>query len=144
MSELYKAGFLLRVLAGILDSIIVFTPITLIVLFMTGDFSLKWTQGVIFNILYLIYLTFLPTVWKGYIIGKRIVNIRIEKLNGESLKILDMIKREIIGKFVLGYVTFGLTTIVSALMVLLRKDKRAIHDFLAGTQVTSELENSKK
>ncbi|MER2079703.1 RDD family protein [Psychrobacillus psychrotolerans] len=70
---------------------------------------------------------------------KRTVNIRIEKLNGKRLKISDTVVREILGKFVLGYATFGLTIIASALMVLLRKDKRAIHDFLAGTYVTSEL-----
>lgn len=138
MSELYKATFLLRALAGILDSVIVFTPIALILLFITGDLSLEWTQWLIFNILYLIYLTFLPIIWRGNVIGKRIVNIRIRKLNGERLKVFDMIMREIIGKFILSYVTFGLTIIVSALMVLLRKDKRAIHDLLSGTQVSSE------
>ncbi|ESU34110.1 hypothetical protein G3A_02745 [Bacillus sp. 17376] len=98
MSELYKAGFLKRVLAGILNSLIVCTPIAVIVLLMTGDFTLKWTQGVIFNILYLIYLTFLPTVWKGYIIGKRIVNIRVEKFNGDSLKISDRIAVKFVKK----------------------------------------------
>ncbi len=80
----------------------------------------------------------MPIIWRGKVIGKRILNIRIEKLNGESLSISDMIMREIIGKFILSYVTFGLTIIVSALMVLLRKDKRAIHDLLSGTQVSSE------
>ena len=139
MSELDRAGLLLRVLGGVLDSVIVITPIALIILFVTGDFSLQWTQGLIFTIPYLLYLTIVPTVWKGYVIGKRTVNIRIEKLNGKRLKISDTVVREIIGKFVLGYATFGLTIIASALMVLLRKDKRAIHDFLAGTYVTSEL-----
>ncbi|MFE8699820.1 RDD family protein [Cytobacillus sp. FJAT-54145] len=137
MSELYKASFLLRVAAGVLDSIIVFTPILFTIFLITGDFTLQWSQGVIYNVPYLLYLTVMPTIWKGNVIGKRIVNIRIEKLNGESLKISDMIMREIIGKFILGYVTFGLTTIASALMVLIRKDKRAIHDLLAGTQVSS-------
>lgn len=33
----------------------------------------------------------------------------------------------------LGFITLGLTRIINGLMVLLRKDKRAIHDFLSGT-----------
>ncbi|MER2079704.1 hypothetical protein [Psychrobacillus psychrotolerans] len=70
MSELDRAGLLLRVLAGVLDSVIVITPIALIILFVTGDFSLQWTQGVIFTIPYLLYLTIVPTFWGGYVIGK--------------------------------------------------------------------------
>ncbi|XQY92201.1 RDD family protein [Metabacillus sp. HB246100] len=138
MSELYKGGFFIRVLAAILDTLLIMIPIAMITYFITGDVSLKWTQGVFFTIVYFIYLTVLPIVWKGYVIGKRIVNIPIEKLNGDRLKMSDMILREVVGKFVLGYVTFGIATVVSGLMVLLRKDKRAIHDFIAGTQVSSK------
>lgn len=44
-----------------------------------------------------------------------------------------MFLREVIGKFLLSYITFGVATIVS--MVIFRKDKRAIHDFIGGTYV---------
>jgi uncharacterized RDD family membrane protein YckC len=35
-------------------------------------------------------------------------------------------------------ITLGIAVIVSAFMIGLRKDKRAIHDFIAGTYVTYE------
>ena len=104
----------------------------------TGEISIDWTQGLAFNLTYLFYLTFLPVYWNGYVIGKKIMNIRIVKLDGTDLSLSDMVMREVIGKVLLGYATFGITTVISGMMVLLRHDKRAIHDLLAGTFVENE------
>jgi uncharacterized RDD family membrane protein YckC len=51
--------------------------------------------------------------------------------------------REWVGKFLLPFITFGITTIISIFMVIFRKDKRAIHDFLAGTYVSFQKESVK-
>lgn len=45
--------------------------------------------------------------------------------------------RTIIGGIIY-WITFGIGTIVSLFMVLLREDKRAIHDLIAGTYVKSD------
>lgn len=137
-SELERAGFGIRILAGIVDSIIIILPIGMMIYLITGEISIDWTQGLAFNLPYLFYLTFLPVYWNGYIIGKKIMNIRIVKLDGTDLSLSDMVMREVIGRVLLGYATFGVTTVISGLMVLLRHDKRAIHDFLAGTFVENE------
>lgn len=137
-SELERAGFGIRILAGIVDSIIIVLPIGMMVYLITGEISINWTQGLAFNLPYLFYLTLLPVYWNGYVIGKKIMNIRIVKLDGTDLSLSDMVMREVISKVLLGYVTFGVTTVISGLMVLLRHDKRAIHDFLAGTFVENE------
>jgi uncharacterized RDD family membrane protein YckC len=70
-------------------------------------------------------------------VGKRIVGIRIVKVNGERLGIGAMIMRSFVASLIYG-VTLGIALIISAIMVGTRKDKRAIHDFLAGTYVTSD------
>lgn len=137
-SELERAGFGIRILAAIVDSIIIVLPIGMMIYLITGEISIDWTQGLAFNLPYLFYLTFLPVYWNGYVIGKKIMNIRIVKLDGTDLSLSDMVMREVIGKVLLGYATFGITTVISGLMVLLRHDKRAIHDFLAGTFVENE------
>lgn len=46
-----------------------------------------------------------------------------------------MIKRDLITGLVYG-LTLGIAIIVSACMVGIREDKRAIHDFIAGTYVS--------
>jgi uncharacterized RDD family membrane protein YckC len=78
-----------------------------------------------------------PIYWSGYTIGKRIMGIRIVKVNGEKLGFGAMFLRAIVASLVY-VVTLGIALIVSAVMVGVRQDKRAIHDFIAGTYVTTE------
>ncbi|MYL31475.1 RDD family protein [Halobacillus halophilus] len=136
--SLDRAGFGMRLLAGVLDTLIIVIPIGVVVSLYTGTPSLNWTQGFTWNSLYLLYSIILPVIWGGFNIGKRLVNIRIKKTNGKELNLADMFFREFIGKFLIGYVTLGLSTVVSVFMIVFRKDKRAIHDFAAGTFVSNE------
>ncbi|ESU33866.1 hypothetical protein G3A_04290 [Bacillus sp. 17376] len=71
------------------------------------------------------------------------MGVRIAKVNGEKLGSGTMLMRTIVAGLV--YVlTLGLGAIVSAFMVGIREDKRAIHDFIAGTYVTYEKPNEIK
>ena len=45
-----------------------------------------------------------------------------------------MLMRVIVAGLVYG-ITFGIGFIVSVIMVAVREDKRALHDFIAGTEV---------
>ena len=83
-----------------------------------------------------LYTLIVPILWYGYTVGKRIMGIRIVRVDGEKLGIGTMLLREFVAGIVY-IVTLGLGMIVSAFMVGLRKDHRAIHDFIAGTYVTS-------
>lgn len=49
-----------------------------------------------------------------------------------------MIMREVIGKHILVLASFGISVLISGLMVILREDKRGIHDFIGGTYVSKE------
>lgn len=127
------AGFGIRFAAGLLDALIIGIPLTIISYMITGDFNGDiWTS--IINILYSLVL---PVVWFGYTVGKKIVGVRIAKVNGKKLGISTMLLRTFVAALVYG-ITLGIGLIVSAFMVGLREDKRSIHDFIAGTYVTYE------
>lgn len=63
------------------------------------------------------------------------MKIHIERIDEKPINFWTMIKREVIGKQLLAYVSLGIAPILSAFMVGTREDKRAIHDFIAGTHV---------
>lgn len=130
------AGFGSRLAADILDTIILIVPISIILYYVTGNFSFEWAQHFQWIVINVLYLTIVPVIWKGYVIGKRICKIRIKQINHRQVDLYHMFLREVIGKFLLSYITLGVTTIISIFMIIIRKDKRAIHDFIAGTYVS--------
>lgn len=125
------AGFWIRLLASILDGLIIGIPLTIIGYLISGDL-----EGDPFtSILSTLYTLLLPVFWYGYTVGKKIMGIRIAKVNGEKLGIGAMLLRNIVAGIVY-IVTLGIGLIVSAFMVGLREDKRSLHDMIAGTYVT--------
>jgi uncharacterized RDD family membrane protein YckC len=124
------AGFWIRLLASILDSVIITLPLSYLI-------AGTWEGNILSNTLSILYFLILPIVWFGYTIGKRIVGIRIVKVNGEKLGFGTMLMRVIVAGLIYG-ITLGIAAIVSAFMVGLRNDKRSIHDLIAGTYVTYE------
>jgi len=78
--------------------------------------------AVMFNI-YLIYT-------RGYSLGKKVFNLRIEKEDGSKLDIVDVVLREILGKFVSGLV-LGL----GFLLIVIDAKKQGLHDKIAHTVV---------
>jgi len=126
------AGFWRRFVAMIIDGII-YMIIGLLFLWIND----KDTRESINSIIQLVYETVLPIVWFGYTLGKRALGIRIVKKDGSIPTIGTMLLRNIVGGIVYA-ITFGIGAIISAIMVGVREDKRSIHDFIAGTYVTSD------
>ncbi|MDG5786077.1 RDD family protein [Evansella sp. AB-P1] len=129
------AGFWIRLLANILDGVIM--TFVLIFLWLT-------LYGQVFNetftfveLISPLYYLILPVIWYGYTIGKRIVGIRIARVDGEKVGIGTMLLRNVVAAIVYG-LTLGIGIIVSAFMIGIREDKRAIHDFIASTYVTHD------
>ena len=125
------AGIWVRLLAMILDGLIIGIPLAVIGYLMTGN----WEENPLTNAVSFVYSLLLPVFWYGYTVGKKILGIRIAKVNGEKLGIGAMLLRNIVGGLVY-VVTLGIGAIVSAFMVGLREDKRSLHDMIAGTYVT--------
>ncbi|RXT14938.1 RDD family protein [Ammoniphilus sp. CFH 90114] len=129
MSE-KRGGFWRRLAAGLVDGI-------LIGLFCYG-ITVGMDQGTANateTVVNLLYATLLPLVWGGYTFGKRLLYIRIARTDFLPLSLGTMLLREVFGKMILSLITFGITVIISAFMILLREDRRAIHDLIAGTYV---------
>jgi uncharacterized RDD family membrane protein YckC len=127
------AGFWIRLAANVLDTIVVMIPLSVISFLITGT----WQGDIYTSIISFLYSLILPVIWTGYTVGKRIVGIRIMKVNGEKVGIGTMLLRVVVAGLIYG-ITLGIAALVSAFMVGLRKDKRAIHDLIAGTYVTYE------
>jgi uncharacterized RDD family membrane protein YckC len=127
------AGFWKRLAANLLDGIIVGIPISLIGYLITNSWEENWFT----SLANIVYALVVPAVWSGYTVGKKLLGIRIAKVNGGKVGIGTMFLRSIVGSLVY-VITLGIGLIISAIMVAAREDKRSIHDFIAGTYVTTE------
>ncbi|MGP3785526.1 RDD family protein [Paenibacillus sp. 1A_MP2] len=129
---MYKAGFWIRLGASILDAIIIALPLMVFAGLITGNFD---SDEPIAKILSALYSILLPVFWYGRTIGKRICGIRIRKYDTqEPPGIGTMLMRVVVAGLVYA-ITFGIGFIISVFMVAIREDKRALHDFIAGTEV---------
>ncbi|MCJ0932502.1 RDD family protein [Virgibacillus halodenitrificans] len=132
------AGFQVRFLATILDVIIMSVTVGVLSYFLYGvafQDELRWVEAIepLYNLL-------LPVIWGGYTLGKRMTHIHIIKMTGEKITLWSMFLRYIVSGVVYG-LTLGVAVIVSAFMVGIREDNRAIHDFIAGTRVVYDTKN---
>ena len=135
MNVKFPAGLGVRFLSRLLDSLFFMLVGGIITYLFKGEFSIKWQEGRTWELIYTLYLTIVPVIWGGYIIGKRILKIKIKRMDNEKLTMKNMILREIVGFYLIGLVTFGIANVVSAFMIGFREDKRGIHDFIGGTYV---------
>lgn len=124
-----EAGFWIRFGALLLDAIIIGIPLAVISAILTGgEYDLR-------NFFSLLYSLLLPVVWGGYTIGKRICGIKIRKVHDHSPPgIGTMLLRNVVAGLIYA-ITLGVGLLISALMVGLSENKRAIHDYIAGTEV---------
>ena len=136
------AGFWVRLAAYVIDSIIVFFGLLFVRLFLSGIMSVlsdTWIGGNIlfhytlkdillygFQVLYFILCTYLT----GTTLGKRAMNLRVVSADGQKLTILNVVYREMIGRFLcslsvgIGYIIAGVD-----------REKRGLHDILCDTRV---------
>lgn len=139
---IFPAKLWQRFFARIIDGLIVGVPIVFILSFTVGyDFVIDPGANFIFNILMLLlvtaYMICVPVIWYGWTIGKRLMGIRVTHVNGTEVSWQTMIKRELF-ILVVYTVTLGLFLLLSCVMTITRKDKRALHDLMAGTKVPDE------
>lgn len=130
-----RAGLGVRVVASFLDFVILVTIIASVTYFLTGSFSFSFANGIAWQSIYTLYLVVIPIIWSGYIIGKRMCHIQVKRVDNGNVKLSNMFMREIVGFYLIGALTFGVSILVSAGMIMFREDKRGIHDFLGGTYV---------
>ena len=156
MNEVRYAGFWIRFLASLLDTLFLALPVGIVIYFLSDgnwfDFSqyqqnimmamsgnthaldsqpktsLKWE--LLFEIATLIVTMLFWKKWQGATPGKRFVGIKI--VDASSYEDIDN-QQAIIRSF--GYIASTFSFLIGFLMVAFRRDKRGLHDLLAGTIV---------
>ena len=156
------AGFFIRFIASFLDTLFLALPVGIVVYFLSGgewfDFATYWqniqlamtgnphaleTQPqtsfgweLVFEMSVLVVTILFWEKWGGTTPGKRFVGIKIV-----DAKTYDEISNKQAITRSLGYIPSTLLFGIGFLMVLFRKDKRALHDLLADTIVVHENKN---
>ena len=155
--EVRYAGFWIRFIASFMDTLFLALPIAVVVYFLSDgnwfDFSqyqqniqyamsgnaqkalasqpqtsLKWE--LLFEMAVLVITMLFWKKWRGATPGKRFVHIKI--VDAKTFKDVDN-KQAITRSF--GYIVSTFVLLIGFIMVAFRKDKRGLHDFLAGTVV---------
>ncbi len=141
--ELTYAGFWVRLAAYCIDSIVVFLALLAVRLFLSGFASLlegtplggpvifQYTLTdiliYVFQVLYFILCTWLT----GTTLGKKVMNLRVVSAQeGGSLRLLDVVYRETVGRFLC-----GLSVGIGYMVAGWDGQKRGFHDMLCDTRV---------
>ncbi len=71
--------------------------------------------------------------------AKKMLKLRIVDLKtGAPATMQQMLMRELLGKYVLGSVTSGITTLIGAIMILVQPSRQGVWDYLSRTTVVRE------
>ncbi len=157
MNEVRYAGFWIRFIASFLDTLFLALPVAIVIYFLSDgnwfDFSvyqqniqyamsgnaakalatqpqtsMKWE--LLFELSVLIVTILFWRRWRGATPGKKFVHVKIVDAN--TLEDID--NKQAITRS-LGYIVSTMVLLVGFIMVAFRKDKRGLHDLLAGTVV---------
>lgn len=141
--EVTYAGFWVRLAAYLIDSILVFAALLIARLILSGlmgalkdtvlggnllfQYNLKDIVLYVLESVYFILLTY----YTGTTVGKRLLNLRVIRADGEEkLSLLPVIYRETVGRFL-----SGIICCLGYLLIGVDKEKRGLHDILSDTRV---------
>ncbi|MGM0878049.1 MAG: RDD family protein [Bacillota bacterium] len=130
MNQYKAAGFWIRLGSIIIDGLLLIPLYLICMLLGVSDIATE----IFVNSIDFLYYLIIPVIWSGFTVGKRVVGIQIVRTDGKKVGIGTTLKRYILASLVY-VVTLGIAFIISVFMIGLRKDKRSIHDLIAGTQV---------
>ena len=157
MDEVKYAGFWIRFVASFLDTLFLALPLAVAIYFLSDgnwfdfsvyqqnmqyamsgnaqkalasqpELSLKWE--LLFEVSVFIVTIMFWRKWRGATPGKKFVHIKI--VDSKTFDDIDN-KQAITRSF--GYIVSTFALLIGFFMVAFRKDKRGLHDLLAGTSV---------
>lgn len=136
-----KTKGILRILCGIVDFLIIMVPIQFI---MMGIFQVSMRQAdLFFQLLYAVYGALL-TEYMGMTIGKYFGRLRVLDTSGAKPALLYVGLRELT-KAIYFIPYIGWTVgFISILMMLIRQDGKALHDFVGNTTVVYNWQTENK
>jgi len=126
-----------RILAYLLDSLIIFLYLLAVMLFLTSldlDPGDSWAMYLLASLPGFMYYVLLETFWDGQTVGKYTLKTRVVKLDGSKASFSNYFVR-----WILRIVDISLTTGgVAVLSILIRGNGQRVGDIAAGTTVISE------
>lgn len=137
-----RARFADRFFANIVDGVIVVTPLRLLLFALTTFLHSSYVpllNLIIFLFVYLWYFSYFPYKNNGQTLGKKWLKMRIANLDGNNLSLGHFVARDIVKNGTVFIATiffgnYGMLWLVTYLIAL-TKDRRALHDIIARTQV---------
>lgn len=138
-SKQYKyAGFWMRFWAYIIDVIVVFSINGIVLsplLFVNDGAQIEisyWTlNGILAGVIYYAYFLVMTKIF-GQTIGKMILGLKVIRENDEPLTWLDLIFREVVGRFL--HNVFMILKLLY-LVVAFSNEKQGVHDMIGNTRV---------
>lgn len=119
-----KATFTKRVIAYLLDTIVVVIPVLLLAVLFDPYFDSRLLSAFTEPVSFIYYVT-LEGTRKQRTIGKRIMNLKVIKTNGEKMDLMTSLARNV-GKLLISFTyTHGI------LCLLIPGERQAIHDKFA-------------
>jgi uncharacterized RDD family membrane protein YckC len=124
-----KAGFWIRVVAFIIDSIIVGVVNSIIAALLSSSTSGRTGIQTLLGIIYFTYFWSANSPWPGQTVGDKLLNLRVIRTDGSDLTIVQAFIRYV-GLFVSFLVIF-----IGVIWVAFDPNKQGWHDKIAGTYV---------
>jgi uncharacterized RDD family membrane protein YckC len=152
------SGWWRRVVAAVLDGLIIGIGSAILLVAITAPFSIGFfandTVGVVavlvgsllalgcIAVVSFLYAPYLMARWNGQTLGRKAVGIRVIRANGEPMTFWFAMLREVVVKALLfgflGSITFGIASLLDVLWPLWDEENRALHDFIVNTRVIKD------
>ena len=126
-----------RLLAYLVDSLILVCYMIMVVWFLSAldyDFADQWAIYLLMSLPAFMYYVLFETFWDGQTVGKRIVKIRVVKLDGTKPSFSNFLVRWLLRIVDVSLTSGGL----AVLTILIRGNGQRVGDIAAGTTVISE------
>ena len=124
-----KAGFWIRVVAYIIDAVILFVVNLIVAVVLGGSTSTRSGIQLVLGIIYFSYLWSGSSPWPGQTVGDKLLNLRVIKTDGSDLTVVQGFIRYI------GLVISFLVIFIGVIWVAFDANKQGWADKIAGTYV---------
>jgi len=124
-----KAGFWIRVVAYIIDAIILYIVNILINVVLHGNNGARGGIQLILGLLYFVYFWSSTSPWPGQTPGLKVLNLRVVRTDGSNLDLVQALIRYV------GLVISFLVIFIGVIWVAFDPNKQGWHDKIASTYV---------
>ena len=91
--------------------------------------------GAFFMLFIIFYFVIMPLFSNGQTLGKMFFKIKVIRIDNRPLDAQTLFIREVIGRYFINLLTFGLNEIINLIVVCLSEESRGFHDVLASTRI---------